>query len=145
MKKLKNSLFLAILTTLFGIALVSAPANAQSGSLVRVDIPFDFSVGDATLKAGSYTVREEQAGVLAFSGDDGKEHQFVLTVRGDAANDGQQPHFVFTRYGSETFLSRVFLSDENDCQQLPRSGREKQIIKSRTSGEELSLLIELAH
>jgi hypothetical protein len=119
--------------------LAIAPAYA-----VSVDIPFDFSVGNSPLKAGSYTVEQLQSGILAFRSDDGHQHQFALSVRGDFTNGGHQPNLVFTRYGNETFLNKVFLSADDDCQQLLPSSRERKLIQNQASGEELSLLIQPA-
>ncbi|MBZ5719213.1 MAG: hypothetical protein LAO03_02425 [Acidobacteriia bacterium] len=144
MKGLMKSTLCAVLMIAFGAAVAIAPAHAQTGSRILVNIPFDFFVGSAPLKAGNYTVEETQPGVLAFSGTHGQEHLFALTVGTDFANQGHEPHFVFTRYGTEVFLNRVFLSADNDCQAVPLSSREKKLIQSQASGDELSLLVQPA-
>jgi hypothetical protein len=139
---LKPMLFAVI--TVLGAALTIVPAHAQSGSRVLANIPFDFSVGNTTLKAGSYTVEQLQSGIIAFSSEDEKEHQFALSFPGDSDKQNQEPHLVFVRYGSEAFLKRVFLSSSDDCHELPESSREREFIKNQASGAELSLLIQPA-
>lgn len=109
-----------------------------------MNIPFDFSVGNTPLKAGSYRVEELRSGILVFSSRDGQGNRFALTVPGETANRSHQPKLVFMRYGNEAFLNKVFLSGNDDCRQLLPSSREKKLIQERTSPEELSLLIELA-
>src|SRR5882762_125365 len=136
---MKPMLFAVI--TVLGVALTNVPAHAQSGGRVLADIPFDFSVGNTMLKAGSYTVEQLQSGILAFSSNDGKEHQFALTVPGDSGNLSQEPHLVFMRYGSEAFLKRVFFAGNEDYHELLRNSRERELIKNQASGDELSLLI----
>jgi hypothetical protein len=143
MQYLMKAMLFAVMTTL-GVTLTIVPAHAQSASRVLANIPFDFSVGNTTLKAGSYTVEQLQSGLLAFSGNDGKEHQFALTIPGDSGNQNQEPHLVFTRYGSEAFLKRVFFAGNEDYRELLRSRREKELIKNQASGDELSLLIQPA-
>jgi hypothetical protein len=64
---LKFMLFAVI--TVFGIALTIVPAHAQNGSRVIANIPFDFSVGNTTLKAGSYTIEQLQSKILALSSE----------------------------------------------------------------------------
>lgn len=64
MQYLLKLMLLAVLTV-FGAALTIVPANAQSGSRALANIPFDFSVGNTTLKAGSYSVEQLQSGILA--------------------------------------------------------------------------------
>jgi len=135
---------LFVVMTALGVALAIVPARAQSGRRVSADIPFDFSVGNTTLKAGSYTVEQLQSGIIAFSSSDEKQHQFALTVPGDSGNQRQEPHLVFTRYGSEAFLTRVFLSGNEGYHELLPSSRERELIENQASGDELSLLIQAA-
>ena len=132
-----KAMLVAVMTTL-----TIVPAHAQSGSRVLANMPFDFSVGSTTLKAGSYTVEQLQSGLLAFSSNDGKEHQFALTIPGDSGNESQEPHLVFTWYGSEAFLKRVFFAGNEDYHELLRSSRENELIKNQASGDELSLLTQ---
>ena len=139
---LKPILFALI--TVLGVALTIVPAHAQSGSRASANIPFDFSIGKATLRAGSYTVEQLQSGIITFSSEDEREHQFALTLPGDSDDEAQKPHLVFIRYGSEAFLKRVFLSGNEDCRELPESSRERDLIKNQASGAELSLLIQPA-
>jgi hypothetical protein len=141
MQYLMKAMLVAVMTML-GVTLTIVPAHAQSGSRVLANMPFDFSVGSTTLKAGSYTVEQLQSGLLAFSSNDGKEHQFALTIPGDSGNESQEPHLVFTRYGSEAFLKRVFFAGNEDYHELLRSSRENELIKNQASGDELSLLIQ---
>ena len=140
MKGLKKSALFAVLTIVLGAAVSIAPAHAATGDHLSVNIPFDFFVGDVSLKAGSYTVEQPESGILAFSSSDGQTGRYTLANRGESANRDHQPKLVFVRYGTQTFLSQVFMSAENDCNQLPRSRREKNLIQ--TTGEELSLLIQ---
>jgi len=141
MQYLWKSMLLAVLTVV-GAALTIEPAHAQSGSRVSANIPFDFSVGNTTLKAGSYKVERLESGILAFSSEDGREHKFALTFPGDSDRESQESHLVFIRYGSEVFLKRVFISGNENSYELPESSREREIIKNQASGAELSLLIQ---
>src|SRR5258708_1168425 len=139
---LKPMLFAVI--TVLGVALTIVPAHAQSGSRVLANIPFDFSVGNTTLKAGSYKVERLESGILAFSSEDGREHNFALSFPGDSDRQSREPHLVFIRFGSEAFLKKVVLSSDEDCDELPASSRERELIKNQASGAELSLLIQPA-
>jgi len=143
MQYLLKPMLLAVLTV-FGAALTIVPAHAQSGSRALANIPFEFSVGNTTLKAGSYTVEQLHSGILALSSSDNKEHQFAMTFPGDSDRQSHEPHLVFIRYGSEAFLKKVVLSSDEDCDELPESSRERDLIKNQASGAELSLLIQPA-
>jgi hypothetical protein len=136
---------LFVLVTLSGLALTIVPAHAESDGQMLVDIPFDFSMGNTALKAGVYQVDALQSGILVFSSNDSQQRRFTFTVPGESTNHSHQPELVFARYGNETFLSKVFLSDNNDCLDVPRSSREKTFIHKKASGEEVSLLVQPAH
>jgi hypothetical protein len=139
---LKPMLFAVI--TVLGVALTIAPAQAQSGNRVLANIPFDFSVGTTTLKAGSYTVKQLQSELVALISKDGRQQQFAMTLPGDSDKQSQDSYLVFIRYGSEAFLKRVSFSGNEGCHELPESSRERELIKSEASGTELSLLIQPA-
>ena len=143
MQYLLKPMLLAALTV-FGAALTIAPAHAQSGSRALANIPFEFSVGNTTLKAGSYSVEQLQSGILALSGIDNKEHQFAMTFPSDSDKQSQESHLVFIRYGSEVVLKKVFISGNENCYELPESSRERELIRNPASGAELSLLIQPA-
>jgi hypothetical protein len=141
MQYLLKPVLLAVLTV-FGAALTIVPANAQSGSRALANIPYEFSVGNTTLRAGTYTVEQLESGIIALSSEDGKEHQFAMTFPSDADQQSQESRLVFIRYGSEVFLKRVFISGNENSYELPESSREREIIKNQASGAELSLLIQ---
>lgn len=130
------------LVAVFGTTLAMVPARAESDTRVLVNIPFDFSVGDAMLKAGSYRLQDVQSGTLILRSKDGQVHQFVVTVPDGAANQNHQPKLVFARYGNELFLDKVYLSSEGNGRELLPGNREKKLIEKRATGEELSLLIQ---
>src|ERR1700745_1159487 len=141
MQYLLKPMLLAVLT-IFGAALTVVPAHAQSGSRALANIPFDFSVRNTTLKAGSYSVEQLQSGIIALSSSDNKQHQFAMTFPSDSDQQSQESQLVFIRYGSEVFLKKVFISGNENCYELPESSREREIIKNQASGAELSLLIQ---
>jgi hypothetical protein len=98
---LATSSFLALL------AVVSAYAGSSTG--VTAQIPFDFTVANKTLPAGSYTVTEERTGVLRLRSQDHRASAAVLTevIRGRERSGG--PVLVFNRYGDACFLTEAWL------------------------------------
>ena len=141
MQYLLKPMLFAVITAL-SVALIIVPAHAQSGSRVSANIPFDFSIGNTTLNAGTYTVEQLQSGIITFNSDDEKAHQFALTFPGDSDDETQKPRLVFIRYGSEAFLKRVFLFGNGGSRELPETSRERELIKNQASGAELSLLVQ---
>jgi len=135
-------LLLVGLISVSSVAIAIAPAHAQTTDRIMVDVPFDFVVGNSMLKAGVYDLQKQESGILTLTSHDGEQRRFTFTIPGESNNDNRQPEVVFVRYGSESFLSKVFLSGDNECLVLPPSSREKVLIRKKASGEEVSLLIE---
>ena len=148
MRRLTKFVLFGLIVVLGG-SLVVVPVKAESDTRFLVRIPFDFSVGDTVLKAGSYRIKDVHAGTLLLKSNDGQVHQFVLTVPDGAANHNHQPKLVFARYGKEVFLNKVYLSGstyrgDGNGRQLLQGDREKLLIRERASGEEVSLLMDSA-
>jgi hypothetical protein len=113
---------IAILGLFFMLAIASV--NAQTPSRVEVNIPFDFSAGKATLKAGAYSIKRRSGNLLAISSVDGKTTALVnapLTIGSRDSKAGER--LVFNQYGSQYFLSQVWLSVDTG-RQLFTSGAE---------------------
>lgn len=119
-----QKLGVVVLMTVLGAMAAVAPAYAESNK-IAVNIPFDFVVGKTAMKAGEYKIEKLQSGVLELIGE--KQVRFALTVEGSpSGKHAGDAYVVFNRYGNETFLSKVALSDEGNYD-LPPSNREKQL------------------
>jgi hypothetical protein len=112
----------AILGLFYMLAIASV--NAQTPSRVEVNIPFDFSVGKATLKAGTYSIKRTSGSALAIRSADGKTSALVeapLTIGSRGSKAGER--LVFNQYGDQYFLSQVWLTVDTG-RQVFTSGAE---------------------
>src|SRR6267378_3407868 len=111
----------AILGLFFMLAIASV--QAQTPSRVEVNIPFDFSAGKATLKAGAYSIKRMSGNALAIRSAAGKTTlvDAPLTIGSRDFKAGER--LVFNRYGDQYFLSQVWLSVDIG-RQLFTSGAE---------------------
>ena len=108
------------------LAVVSAGANPDLN--VRATIPFDFTVGDRILPAGTYTVEAIDAqGVLAIRSEDYTRRMFIFTGARDAKNEPEPAKLVFRKYGDLYFLAEVWTSYAG--QEVFRSRKERQVIR----------------
>jgi hypothetical protein len=114
----------AILGLFFMLAIASV--NAQTPSRVEVNIPFDFSAGKGTLKAGSYSIRRTSRNVLAIRSADGKTTALVnapLTIDSRGSKAGER--LVFNQYGSQYFLSQIWLTVDSGQQLFTSTAETK--------------------
>ena len=116
--------FLGILTTMALALLISVPLSAQS--IARVTVPFDFTVGQTQMSAGTYdinplgdaiVIRDTKAAKSALS--------MVRSERSRNSNSGTK--LVFNRYGDKYFLSQVSRGFGGSVMQLPPSKLEKEL------------------
>src|SRR5438445_13881115 len=106
-----------------------APA-AYGQTPIRVTIPFAFHVHDKEFPSGEYLVTASagQTAVL-LQGADHSRAQFVLTNAVQAPSPVEQPKFMFDRYGTEYFLSQVWLPGTYTGRQVPASRRQMELAR----------------
>ena len=135
----------AILGLFFMLAIASV--NAQTPSRAEVKIPFAFTAGKATLKAGTYSIKRVSDNTLAIRRVDGQATVIVsspLTIESRNYKGGQR--LVFNKYGDEYFLSEVWLSVDTGRQLFPsgaerKAAREYSIANNNARPERFELAI----
>jgi hypothetical protein len=126
---------------LFAIAnfAMAGTSFAQSNG-VRANVPFDFTVGDKLLPAGTYTIKEQSDHVILIQNHD-KPIAAISLVNGDANRSPNGGKLKFHRYGSQYFLSEILCEQASMNLQVPTSKTEKrtalQEAKLRARGDTL--------
>ena len=94
------SLLLAATTTLF--------AQMENRTLMRVSIPFTFSVEDHTLPAGQYYVRSINPDhSLDFVNVNSGESLVIAYTPENEGSASQNSRLVFSKYGRQYFLTQI--------------------------------------
>jgi hypothetical protein len=119
MKKRFLTTFVITLCVLAG----SQPVRAQSYRQ-QIHIPFDFTVNNGVLEAGDYTVDIVANHVLRIRDQAGKSVAAVLTIPTIRMQTPELSELVFTRYGSEYFLSKAFWAGSPAGEELTKSRSE---------------------
>jgi hypothetical protein len=140
MQNLKKYVLFAFMAV-FVASLAIAPAHAQSH--LEANVPFDFVLGQTAMKADSYRIASDGS-FVAFVDAHGRA-RYSMYVPGSDADDSHNgaPYLVFTRYGTETFLSRIVFST-NHTYDLPRSSREKELAARLKSNEQIAVSVGAA-
>ena len=129
---MKCARILITICLLFTAATLFAQTT-PSQRLMKVNIPFAFSVGDAKLPAGQYllyTVNPDWG--IRFATIDGKHNAFVNTLPSYPSKPSENSRLVFRRYGNEYFLEQVWTTgDELVHSPLP----SKKAMEIASSGE----------
>jgi len=110
---------------------------AQSNG-VRANVPFDFTVGDKLLPAGTYTIKEQSDHVIVIRNHD-KPITALSLVNGASNRSPNGGKLKFHRYGSQYFLSEILCEQADMNLQVPTSDTERrtalQEAKLRARGE----------
>jgi hypothetical protein len=112
---------------------------------IRVAIPFAFHVNDKAFPSGEYSVKANsgQTVVLLRSADHSRA-QFVLTNAVQAPTPVEQSRLMFHRYGTEYFLSTIWLPGSYTGRQLPPSRGQMELARKHAAPERTTLVAKLA-
>jgi hypothetical protein len=121
-----KSLSMVALVVVAALATGAVTAQAQSNRL-KADVPFEFSVGDSTLPAGSYIAQStsQQGDVIIIRGLSNGESRMRVS-HAVTANGSSQARLVFHKYGQRYFLSEIWGGGESGRQVL-KSKQEKAL------------------
>ena len=116
------------ITSIFGLFLMLAitSVQAQTASRVEVKVPFDFAIGKVLFKAGTYSFRKVTDNTLTVRDVNGKGTTLVdapLSIGSRDSKAGER--LVFTQYGTQYFLSQVWLSVDSGRQLFPSAAETK--------------------
>jgi hypothetical protein len=100
---------------ILSIALVLASTFAAAGTSsaqdhkVEATVPFNFTVGDKTLPAGTYTISNsgDAPELLALNNWEKRVNILTMGTPDDYNNPKQVNVLVFHKYGDQYFLSRI--------------------------------------
>jgi hypothetical protein len=121
-----------IMKRISAIALLAIANFALAGTLfaqsngVQAKIPFDFTVGNKVLPAGTYTIKSESPQVIIIKNHDhpGNSAFSLVNRSSDKSPDGGK--LLFQKYGTQYFLSEILCDSAEMNLTVPASKREKR-------------------
>jgi hypothetical protein len=124
------------LIRVFGLALLSvASVFAELTPRMTAHIPFEFHVGNSMLPAGEYTVDTEPGpGLVRLRSADSKSSVTILTNAVQTLAIPKDSKLIFTRYGEEYFLSRIWRAGSDTGNELRKSRRETEVAATSRRG-----------
>lgn len=113
---------------LFTLATLTASTAVQAQhSGLKVDVPFDFTVGEKHLPAGEYRITSPSAGLIELQSGDERNAASIATLRGYNELTGGSK-VVFQRYGQMYFLHEILCPTSVAMNvEIPSSNLEKRV------------------
>ena len=124
---------LGLATFVAFITIAVGSVQAQSGFRIQTTIPFDFTAGESSLRAGVYAVETISDNAVLVRSIDGKKSVMLLTRATEPGGKQKPARLIFNRYGDRYFLSQAWLSAGDVGRVLHPSGAERRL------AQELSL------
>lgn len=114
---------------LLAVLLGTVPVFAQTQ--MKVQVPFDFLVGNRSLPAGDYHLASMATGqALSIQNADGKHAILVIVSAAESLDRSAASKLVFHRYNGTYFLKQVWYAGESRGRELPTSSAEAEMAKS---------------
>ncbi len=110
MKRFVTSLLTMLLITFIGM---TGTASAASGTIVKVNIPFEFSVGDRTFPAGEYSLTEFRPNIIALYDSRGHNVDITLAYVQTNLEPPTDTKVKFEVVGGRHMLSEVWTAGES--------------------------------
>ncbi len=126
-----------IARTLTSLTLVvmclAATAQAQSTPLViKVNIPFEFNIGDQTFPAGAYSLVQPLQHLVALRDARGRTIASAFTTGLESSEAQVTNKLTFTSVGGQNVLSEIWQQDSHLGQKLFASRNRSNFAKRRS-------------
>jgi hypothetical protein len=132
-----------LLTICLSLTATTLFAQSETQWLMKVHVPYSFSVADQTFPAGVYNIYSVTAArMIRITGVDGKHTTIVNTLTNYTGKGASTSHLVFAQYGSEYFLTEIWSGGE-DVSRNPPLGKKAVELASSGATPQTTTLIAL--
>ena len=134
-----------VVPTLAGVLLLPGPSRVSAQEpLLKIVLPFEFTVGATTLPRDTYEVTRlaTDPDVLVLRSE---RHQ-VVVIGQSGTMDGfaqSMPSLVFDRYGNEYFLREARFGEGIEMS-LPKTSQEREAVMKRASAARPDVVVVAA-
>lgn len=109
---MRNKIYTIVAVFGMVLGLAVATAQAQTPSRVEVDIPFEFSAGKKTLKAGVYTIKRMSGNLVRLQKTGGESVILNAPVTLTATDPEAVERLVFNKYDEQYQLAEIWLTSD---------------------------------
>jgi len=132
-----------IAALMFALTLAGVPTRAQQSDVMKITVPFAFSVGNTTLEAGTYRVLRPfgTPGTYQLRNVDSGDTAAVTSPATIQDETPGRAKLVFHVYGGEYFLSQIWMPASSAGTELAASRQERRLAKS-TDARQIALIAQ---
>ena len=126
---MKHNIFGALMTLIVAFS-IAVPAVQAQQTIMSANVPFAFNIGDKSLPAGTYAVREMDRATLIQSKDAKDSVLGIYNYAGPSKAD--ETKLVFDKVGDHYFLAEIWTSARSQGLSVPKSHLEKELRASNS-------------
>ena len=128
---------------ILSLAGLTGLANAQSGSTIIAEVPFNYVANGKAMPAGETRVKIENNGQAYLWIAAEKRSAFAMPLTNESSNPAEETKLVFHRYGDRYFLAGVQRQGQNRSYELPAGSLEKELRASNVEEKDVTLVASL--
>jgi hypothetical protein len=114
------------------LAVSLTSAFAQSGHLLKVDLPFAFEVNNQQFPAGQYRVSiDASLPAVLLQGVKSKQAMYTISSPLRSEKIREKASLVFTCYNDRYFLSKIWMTGTDSGRDLRPSRTERELVRRR--------------
>jgi hypothetical protein len=132
---------------IFGLIVPLAVGMGQAqigGDVLKVKIPFSFSVGTQTFSAGEYSLKPLLPHTMLLRNQAGQVLTNIGTNSVESHEVPKSVKLIFNGYGGQYFLSQIWNAGDSIGQELIKSPVEIEMARNYSSGQQIALRV-VAH
>jgi hypothetical protein len=120
-----------LMATVLLLAAVSVYVQAEERPLLTATVPFAFTVENANLPAGTYTVSVlPPYNMIKVQSADGRKVAMISAIPSQNSRESQRAKLVFHRFGNQYFLAQVWEQGSNVRRDLRSGDLARELARS---------------
>jgi hypothetical protein len=130
MKRIIAHTLAGLMLTVLGMSMA---ASAETMTVIKVNIPFEFTFGDQSFPAGDYSLTQPEQHVLTLRNARGQSLDSVLTDGIDSPTPGIATKVKFITVAGQHVLSEVWQNQETSGVRLAHVEARKELVESAST------------
>ena len=142
MKLIERAIALAALAL---VVTVSSAVFAQTDRQTLIEIPFNFTVGEKAMPAGTYAIRrnrKDSDAVWVIQNKQSGEAALFLTRTVQSNKEQENAKIVFHKYDDLYFLSEFWVAGTNTGREIQATNKERSLSKALAMAPEVRVLTD---
>ena len=131
-----------------GLFVLSAIGMGQAqigGDVLKVKVPFNFTVGTQTFPAGEYSLKPLLPHTMSLRNQAGQVLTNINTNSVESTGAQKSMKLVFDGYDGHYFLAQIWNEGDNIGRELTKSPAEIELATKYSPGQQIALLVGTRH